>query len=180
MTKGDSLGTPHKRALLHVGSVVVPAVRWARQPEVRLSVLPRPQLARLRLSFSLRLHVRKMAQMELRFNGKPVQRYRLEDQTTWLNETVELTPSAVTNVIEFRDLPLAKQPDWLEYLERYPDVRLHVLSHNLPLEAGAREHYELSGKAEGRTVKLIDPPKLEPDAYYFLFRSIQVEGFRSP
>ena len=68
----------------------------------------------------------------------------------------------------------------MEYLERYPDVRQHVLAQNQPLEDGAREHYELSGRAEGRTIKLVDPPAQDTYSYYFMFRSIQLEGFRSP
>jgi len=158
----------------------LPYIRWAQQPDVKIVIPATPRLASLRLSFSVRLHVRQLAEFELRFNGVSIRRYRLEGQMRWLNETLTLDPKPGTNILEFHDLPLSPQPNWLEYLDRYPDVRQHVLAHNLPLEEGAKEHYELSGKAEGRTVKLIEPPKAGKAPYYFMFRSVHLEGFRSP
>jgi hypothetical protein len=158
----------------------LPYIRWARRPSISLTIPPTPELAVLQLSFSLRLHVRAKAAVEVLFNGEPVQHYRIEDRTTWLDQTLKLIPRKGENIVEFRDVSLKNEPDWLDYLKRYPDVMEHLVTHNIPLEQGAREHYEMHGRAEGRTLQTMEMPALAPDSYYFVFRNIRLEGFRSP
>ena len=65
-------------------------------------------------------------------------------------------------------------------LKRYPDVMKHVATHNIPLEQGAREHYEMHGRSEGRILDMVEKPEPAPDSYYFMYRNIRLEGFRSP
>ena len=158
----------------------LPYVRWARQPVVKLTLPPTPKLARVQLTFSLRLHVRPKGALEVLFNGRVVDYQRLHGSATWLDRTLELTPQPGENIVEFRDAPLKKEPDWMEYLERYPDVKRFLIAHNLPLEEGARQHYESSGRPEGRTVVLDDAPVPAANSYYFMFRTLRVEGFKSP
>ncbi len=158
----------------------LPYVRWQREPTARIT-LPSPgQISRLQLSFSVRLQVRRKAALDVKFNGQVVQHYRIENYTAWLDQTLELTPQPGANVLEFSDAPLNDEPDWQDYLERYPDVKKHLATNRLPLEEGAREHYETRGKAEGRTVRLTPKPEPAPDGYYFMYRDIRLEGFRTP
>jgi hypothetical protein len=63
----------------------------------------------------------------------------------------------------------------MEYLERYHDVRHYLLAHNLPLEEGAHEHYELSGRAEGRTVTYLPDSLRESASCTLIFRQLQLE-----
>ena len=158
----------------------LPFLRWARQPSVRLTLPPIARLSRLQLSFSVRLHVRNKAALDVFFNGRLVHHYRLMNRTAWVDETLDLIPRPGENVLEFRDGSIENKPDWLDYLERYPDVKQYLVAQHLPLEQGAREHYEKAGRAEGRTVHLLASPEPAPDSYYFMFRHIRLEGFRSP
>ena len=158
----------------------LPALRWQRGPVARLKIPPTNHFSRLRLSFSVRLHVRKQAALDVFFNGVPVRHCRIDEPTIWRDETLELTPQPGENVVEFRDAPLNSEPDWMDYLERYPDVMKHLVSHGLPLAAGAQEHFETHGRAEGRTVRTLGKPEPAPDGYYFMYRNIRLEGFRGP
>jgi hypothetical protein len=157
----------------------LPRLRGALRPVVRLRVPPQPDVKLLRLSFSARLHQRNRAGLAVTVNGQPMRQFRLGGATTWLDEVVEFVPQAGENVIELRDVPLRHEPDWMEYLERYPDVRRNLVSLNIPLEAGAEAHYEAAGRQEGRTVRQLDTLPPETDAYYFLFRQLRVEGFNA-
>ena len=157
----------------------IPFIRWARQPTFSLRIPATANFVRLQLSFSVRLHVRKKGSLAVWFNGKFVQRYRIDDPSIWLDQTLELSPQAGENVLEFKDAPLNDEPDWMGYLERYPDVKKYVLSQNLPLEQGARDHYETNGRAEGRILQIVSKPEPAPDSYYFMYRKIRLEGFRS-
>jgi len=158
----------------------LPYLRWQREPVARIRIPAGAQLAHLQLSFSVRLHVRKKAALDVRFNGKLVQRYRIDHQSIWVDQTVELTPRPGENVLEFQDAPLNHEPDWLGYLDLYPDVKKHVAVNHLNPEEGARTHYELHGRPEGRTLPTIEKPEPAPDGYYFMYRNIRLEGFKSP
>jgi len=156
----------------------LPFIRWAREPLVRITI-PRLELfARLQVSFSVRLNVRRKAAMDVLLNGQFVKRYRFEDHLAWYDETLDLAPQLGANVLEFRDAPLNHEPDWAGYLERYSDVMKHVTASRVPLEQGAREHYEIHGRAEGRVLQTIEKPEPAPDGYYFMFRNIRLEGFK--
>ncbi|MDI1248206.1 MAG: hypothetical protein PSV13_04905 [Lacunisphaera sp.] len=158
----------------------LPYLRWQRQPAAVITIPPTGGLDRLQLSFSVRLNVRRKAALDVLFNGQLVQNYRIDDHTAWLDQTLELAPQPGANVLEFRDAPLNIEPDWLDYLERYPDVKKHVTTTRVSLEQGAREHYETHGRAEGRTIQIIMKPEPAPDGYYFMYRNIRLEGFRAP
>ena len=160
----------------------IPYIRWARVPSVLLKIAPVPHLARLQLSFSFRLHVRKIGSVELFFNGKRLKHYDLEGQLNWMDESLDLAPAVGENVLEFRDATHKSEPDWMAYLELYPDVKSYVLGHDMAKEAGAREHYEAHGRAEGRTLPTHPTNELEPayESYYFMFRNLRLEGFKSP
>jgi hypothetical protein len=158
----------------------IPRIRWARQPAFTLRIPAVPGLARVQLSFSARLHVRKKAALEVVWNGRVVQSDRLEGQAVWLDRTLDLPAAAGENLLEFRDAPLVDEPDWMDYLERYPDIKNYFDAMGIPLEEGAREHYEKVGRSEGRTVKLVTKTVPAPGSFYFLFRNLRLEGFRSP
>ncbi|WP_438479482.1 hypothetical protein [Oleiharenicola lentus] len=154
-------------------------VRRASKTSVKLTVKPLADASHLRLSFSVRFHDRKIAGLKILFNGEVVKEYRLEGDDSWLNESLEFTPRSGTNVIEFRDQVLTSEPNWLEYVERYPDVKKYLLSNNIPLEAGARDHYKFSGQPEGRKINLRPIPR-PSDSCYFMFRHIKLEGYQEP
>lgn len=116
--------------------------------------------------------------MDVLLNGQFVKRYRFEDHLAWYDETLDLAPQLGANVLEFRDAPLNHEPDWAGYLERYSDVMKHVTASRVPLEQGAREHYEIHGRTEGRVLQTIEKPEPAPDGYYFMFRNIRLEGFK--
>jgi hypothetical protein len=126
------------------------------------------------------LHVRETADLDLVFNGRLVQHYRIEGSTTWLDKSIDLPVLAGENTLEFRNVAVGADPDWMDYLERYPDVKDYLVAHKIPLEAGAKEHYELKGKSEGRTVNLQRKTLTTPEGLYFAYRSLRVEGFPSP
>lgn len=158
----------------------LPYLRWAREPSTRITIQPIDRFSHLRVSFSVRLNVRLKAALDVLFNGQLVQRHRIDAGDVWLDQTLELTPQAGPNVLEFKDAPLNETPDWLAYLDRYPDVKDYLVSRKLPLAAGAREHYESHGWAEGRTLPTKLEPEPAPDGYYFMYRNIRLEGFTSP
>ena len=160
----------------------LPLVRWAKAPVARLEIPAADDLVRLRLNFSLRLHTREHAGLYLVFNGRPVKHYRIDSATSWLDATIELEPAAGKNVLEFRNVAIGTEPDWMDYLERYPDVKDFVVSSNIPLAQGAQQHYESFGRKENRIVNRQMTPEPVPlaEPLYFLFRRIYVEGFRNP
>ena len=157
----------------------LPYVRWAMKSVFQITVPPSPGLNRLRLFISLRPQMRASAGLEIRVNGAAVAQYQLTNATDWLDRLLEFPTQPGSNVIEFRDIPANSTPDWLGYLEHNPDVKRYVLSHHIPLEQGAREHYESSGRREGRTLWQRSEPGPET-ARYFLFRHIRLEGIKSP
>ena len=157
----------------------IPFIRWAKQEEIKIIIPESPELKLLQLSFSVRLHVRPKGGLEVLLNGQIVQHYRLEGQTIWLDDTLTLTPQPGVNIIQFRDAVLKDEPDWIGYLDRYPDVKDYLLSEKIPLEAGARQHYKDRGKAEGRILERNDIKPKTTDSHYFMFRNIRLEGFES-
>ena len=160
----------------------LPLIRWAHAPVLRLEIPATKDLKQLKLSFSLRLHTRDSASIDVVLNGELVKNYPVEGRTTWLTEDLLLTPRAGVNVIEFRNVVVGTEPDWLDYLERYPDIKNYVVSQKLPLAQGAREHYEAFGKHETRTLNLVRHTEkiAMPEQLYFAFRSLHVEGYRKP
>ncbi len=160
----------------------LPVIRWAKAPVVRIEIPAVSDLAQLQLSFGLRLQARDSASIDVVLNGELVKNYRVEGQTVWLNQSLTLTPRTGPNVLEFRNVAVGTEPDWLDYLERYPDVKGYLVTQHIPLEKGAREHYELKGKAEGRTVNLQRQtvPVTSADPLYYIFRSLRLEGLRKP
>lgn len=156
----------------------MPLTRAMRAETIRLVIPSQPGLAALRLSFSARLQNRPQGILAVICNGEERRRLSFDEPLTWQQVVVDAPALPGENVIELRDLPLPPSPDWSAYLQRYPDVRIHLeLTHQPPFE-GARIHYESSGRAEGRTVVLVAPPRPAPDALYYLFRSLRVEGLR--
>ena len=79
-------------------------------------------------------------------------------------------------------MSVGTEPDWLEYLERYPDVKNYVVSQKIPLAQGARDHYETHGRQEGRILNR--QRKLETiesaDPLYYVFRYLRLEGYKKP
>ncbi|MBX3750673.1 MAG: hypothetical protein KF897_11350 [Opitutaceae bacterium] len=160
----------------------LPYLRWATVPVMRLWIPPTKGLARVQLSFSIRLHVRERAVLEIWLNGERVETFRMEGRDQWFDQVLDLTPGPGQNLVEFRDASRKGRPDWLGYLERNPDVKAHVLSQPVLPEQGAREHYEAAGRREGRILPVIatDEPDVPPESYYFMFRNLRLEGFTPP
>ncbi|MCP5531076.1 MAG: hypothetical protein H7A44_11620 [Opitutaceae bacterium] len=156
----------------------LPVLRWARQPRVRLVIPPIPNLTHLQLALSTRVHVRRHAALEIWFNGEKQALLPMSDKLAWYDLNLDLTPQTGENVIELRDGPINRVPDWLGYLEDNPDVKAYVESQRIPLEEGARAHYEEFGRHETRMLKEREVPEPAPDGYYFMFRNLRVEGFR--
>lgn len=160
----------------------LPLIRWATSPVVRLEVPETDQLARLELTLDARLHTRDYGQMDIVLNGEPVQTVTLPGSTNWVETTVQLTPRAGRNVIELRSVSVSDEPDWADYLERYPDVKNYVLSQHVPLEKGARDHWEMYGHKEFRTLHNQRRPDIMPadKQFYYLFRRLRIHGYRNP
>jgi hypothetical protein len=152
--------------------------RSVRQTSARLVIPARPGVNRLRIRFSVGVLQRDKTEVEVRFNGQSVRHCQLTRRAGWVDDTLELTADPGENVIEFADVPHQEEPDWRGYLDRYPDVMLYLARANLPFEEGALEHYELSGRAEGRIMKRREIPAPGRGAYFFVFRELQVEGLR--
>ncbi len=158
----------------------LPIFRWAKQPTVRIEVPANPKLKRLRVSFDVRLQVRDDATLRVMHNGRQVQDFALRGINVWHNQVFEVFPSPGDNVIELRDYPNAEVPDWLAYLDQNLDVKAYVVSQSQPLEAGAKEHYQMFGRKEHRPLpmKLNPAPAAPPpESLYFLYRSLLIEGF---
>ena len=160
----------------------LPIIRWAKAPVVRLEIPASDDLGRVELSFGLRLQARESALLDVVFNGALVKHYRVAGRTTWLNDKLQLTPQPGKNVVEFRNVSVGTELDWLDYLDRYPDVKNYLVAQKIPFEQGAREHYEAFGRKEHRTVNLQRTTEAvtSPQPLYFVFRNLRVEGFRKP
>ena len=156
-------------------------MRWARAPVVRLELPAIAGLEQLDLSFSLRSQSRAAAAVDVVFNGELVETCLLQGRHAWSDHKFTLRPAPGPNVIEFRNVSVGGEPDWLDYLARYPDVKAYVVSQGVPLAQGAREHYETFGKNETRTLhnkRQVETLAGEP--LYYVFRSLRLEGFRKP
>lgn len=159
----------------------LPRVRWAKAPVVRLELPALSGLAKLDLSFALRAQSRDSAAVEVFLNGEPVQTCLLSDRTSWAEHQLTLHPRPGKNVIEFRNVSVTGTPDWLDYLERHPDIKAYVVGLGVPLEQGAREHYEMFGKHETRALRIQRQLETLPgDQLYYVFGRLRLEGFRTP
>jgi hypothetical protein len=156
----------------------LPRFRSVRQAGMRIVIPPQAGVTRLRVRFSLGLLQREKTEVELLFNGRSVGQWPLTRRGGWVADVRELNALPGENVIEFADVPHQQELDWRGYLERYPDVKLHVITANIPPEEGALEHYELSGRAEGRIMTKREVSVPVRGAYYFVLRELQVEGRR--
>lgn len=155
----------------------LPLIRWARKEHVRLLIPAEPGLDRLRLSLSFRLHTRARGQVEIICNGAQLKRLEINDPLAWQELTLDLPFRPGENIVELRDIPLLTEPDWMDYLRRYPDVKRYLESTEQDLEKGALAHYEYAGRAEGRILQQIKLRSTPPGSNYFMFRSLRVEGF---
>lgn len=160
----------------------LPLIRWAKSPVVRLVVPETDLLTGLELSFGARLEARQTGSIDVVLNGELAGNFRLQGSSNWTDGKVRLVPRPGPNVIELRNVIVENEPDWLDYLERYPDVKAFVQSQHIPLEQGARAHWESFGRKETRTLRikrhtetLTDPAQL-----YYVFRSIRIFGYRTP
>ncbi|MBX3736363.1 MAG: hypothetical protein KF715_06740 [Candidatus Didemnitutus sp.] len=158
--------------------LALPLLRWMRADRIQLQIPAAPDVKTLRVSLSAHLHQRRQGLLEISCNGRAAQRIEFTDPESWQDAILEFPADSGGNVIELHELPPKPGPDWYEYLNRYPDVRRHVEMMRKPLVEGAREHYETCGKAEGRTVVLVEQPRPAADAYLYMFRSLRVEGLK--
>jgi hypothetical protein len=160
----------------------LPLFRWAKSPVVRLEIPKTEQLARLEVTFSIQLQARNRGHLDVVFNGDLVGDFPLQGRTEWSTQTLSFTPGPGRNILEFRNVIVDTGPDWLDYLERYPDVKNYVLSQHVPLEQGAKAHYEAFGVHENRTLHF--KRRLEtldgPNPLYYLFRNLRIDGYRIP
>jgi len=158
----------------------LPLFRWAKQPTVRIELPANPKLKRVRVSFNVRLQMRDQANLRVLLNGRVLQDFALTGRSDWHSHSVEFNPAPGENAIELQDHPEGEIPDWLGYLDQNPDVKAYVLTQNKSLQAGAQEHYETFGRKEHRPLPTKPNSATEsapPDSLYFIYRSLQVEGF---
>ena len=160
----------------------LPLFRWAKKPVVRIVIPADTKRDRIRLAFSVRLHVREAATLEILHNGKKIQTYNLKESAAWHAGLVEVAATPGENILELQDRSTAtgQVPDWTAYLEQNPDVKAYVASSGRPVEEGAQLHYQTHGQAEGRILPTHPgtvPAEAPADSLYFAFRSLRVEGF---
>lgn len=160
----------------------LPVIRWAKAPVVRLEIPARKDLALLDLTFSLRLQARDAATVDVVLNGQVVKSYSPRDRHAWVDDKLSLVPQPGVNVVEFRNVVAGTEPDWLDYLARYPDVKAYLDSQHYPYEKGASEHYALFGPKEHRLLFNKRRTESLPEAspFYYLFRTLRLDGFRKP
>ncbi len=153
-----------------------PRIREMRASPIRIVIPTTRGMTRLRITLSARVQWNSRGILELHANGRMVRPITFTDTANWHEEIFDLPARDGENVVELRNAPLPQEPDLLDYLDRYPDVRLHLEMIRQPLLQGAREHYEHSGRAEGRTVRLLAPAQPAPDDLLYIFRTLRVEG----
>ena len=160
----------------------LPRFRWAKQPMVRITIPGDAMLKQIRLDFSVRLQVRGAANLEVLHNGRRVKLLKLQGHQNWFDEVIEIAATPGENIIELADRSSEEIPDWIAYLELNPDVKKYVLAQCQPLEEGAREHYNIHGREEGRPLPMksnLNPSPPPPDSLYFVYRRLRVEGITS-
>ncbi len=160
----------------------LPVFRWAKQPITRIAFTAPGTVGRIRLTLSVRTHVRAHARLGVYLNGRRIHETRLLESTVWYDEKIVVPIDSPDGVIEFRDESEETEPDWVAYLEQNPDVKTWLLSQKSPMEAGAKEHYELHGRSENRALPLrfkSVPPPAPPENLYFMFRTLRIEGLPS-
>ncbi len=159
----------------------LPLFRWAKKPTVRITVPANPQLKRIRVSISVRLHVRDHAQLALVHNGRTVQEFRLDGQSNWHDIAFDLVAAPGANVIELADIPDNAAPDWKAYLDQNPDVKAFLESQHASMELGAQNHYETKGRFEHRPLpKSRSPLPPAGQGFFYIYRSLRLEGFSTP
>ena len=152
----------------------LPLIRWARAATIKLQIPSTKNLARVRLRIEARLHIRSNAILEIAANNKVLRRLEFRNATEWLETVIEFPAQLGENIIELRDIPLPPEPDWIAYMERYPDVKRYAEGIRQPLREAAWEHYRLSGQHEGRIMTYLPP--LADNTFFFMFRRMQVQG----
>ncbi len=157
----------------------LPMFRWAKQPAVRIELPRNPKLKRLKLSFDMRLQLREEGHLGVYHNGNLVRDVWLKGSKVWHSEAIDVVPSAEENVFELIDLPNDQEPDWLAYLDQYPDVKAAVASQqNQAPEAGAKSHYESHGRTEGRVITMKKRAGATmPDWAAYLKQNPDVQGY---
>ncbi len=161
----------------------LPLFRWSKQPVVRITIPADARLHELKLTFSVRLQMREESGLEVLHNGQIVKSFRFQGSTDWHTESIRFPAIPGENVVELRDSSSSNAPDWLAYLKANPDVKDYVVSQGVPLEEGARQHYESFGRTEGRNLPLrsksvVSP--VPPDSLYYIYRILRVEGLVAP
>lgn len=160
----------------------LPVVRWLVSPVLRLEIPNVQHLRRLELTLSARLQARDTGQMDIVVNGQLVRTLQFRNHHGWWDDTIQFPVQPGTNVIELRNVSIGSEPDWLDYLERYPDVKAEVVKRGQPPAEGARNHYELFGKNENRVLHLQRRTErlANDEQLYFLFRTLRLTGYRTP
>ncbi len=160
----------------------LPLFRWSKAPVVHLEVPEADQLRRLDLTFDVCLYARESADLDVLLNGELVHSVHLQGSTSWARVSLPLKPGPGRNVIELRNVKVDPEPDWKQYLEDNPDVKGYLQAKGVPLEAGARDHYRQFGIHENRKVVVRHHPETiaNPAQLYYLFRTLQIEGYRTP
>ena len=158
-----------------------PLFRWAKSPVVRLAIPSDTTLSKLTLAFSIRIYVRDSADLDVRLNGRTLADFHIEGSDTWFSQTLEIPITSAENILELRDVTISNQPDWDDYLNRYPDVKDYLISEDIPLEKGARDHYTDFGEAEKRLLfmKRFVQPTPPRDSLYYAYRTLKIEGMKS-
>lgn len=155
----------------------LPAFRWAKSPSVRIPLPSTERIARLTIRYSVRLQARDRGDLDVLLNGKLIKHVALEQRDSWHDDVIEIAPAPGPNVLEFRDVALTDEPDWMAYLDANPDVKDWLVSQSIPLEEGAKVHFDNHGRGEHRTVppKRIAPPPAAQSLYY-VFRELRLEA----
>jgi len=158
----------------------LPLIRWANEAVVQIKIPSQNDMGLINISFGLRAQNRDAATVDVLFNGELIRSYQLSGHTIWKDDLLQVRTQPGENVIEFRNVVVGKESDWLDYLQRYPDVKAYVKAQHEDSEAGARAHYEFHGKDEGRVLNMKRATmKIDSEAdLYYVFRKLQIEGFR--
>ena len=160
----------------------LPLIRWAKAPVTRIEIPATDQMARMEVTFSLRLGTRDAADIDVVFNGQLIKGYHVPGGAYWFTQTLSLIPQPGKNVLEFRNVSVSNEPDWEDYLNRNPDVKAYVVSLKVPPDQGAKEHWDSFGRHETRTLQMkrqtVSLGSSEP--LYYQFRQLRLTAYRNP
>ena len=71
--------------------------------------------------------------------------------------------------------------DWKAYLDQNPDVKAFLESQHASMELGAQNHYETKGRFEHRPLpKSRSPLPPAGQGFFYIYRSLRLEGFSTP